>query len=242
MSEWFKAWFDCKYYHILYKNRSDKEAEQFIIKLAKELTLSPGDLVLDLACGRGRHSVYLNKLGYKVKGVDLSEESILFAKQFETSSLNFEVHDMRESVDQSNYNAILNLFTSFGYFEQQDDNLKMLNSMKENLAEDGCLVIDFMNSAKVIQELVVAETKEVDEIIFNIKREFKNGFICKSISFTDEGETFNFDERVQALSLADFESLFDKSELEIVKTYGDYNLSEFDELTSDRLIIIAKTN
>jgi len=118
----------------------------------------------------------------------------------------------------------------------------MLNSIKTNLAEDAYLVIDFMNSSKVIQDLVVSETKEVDGITFTITREFKDDFICKSISFVDEGEEFQFDERVQALNLKDFELLFNKSGLKIINYYGDYNLSEFDELKSDRLILVAKTN
>lgn len=241
MSEWFKAWFDCKYYHILYKNRSDKEAEHFINRLTEELALSSGDTILDLACGRGRHSVFLSKLGFNVKGVDLSEKSIVFAKQFETPSLSFEVHDMREVVDLARYKAVLNLFTSFGYFEHQDDNLKMLNSIKLNLQEDGFLVIDFMNSAKVVDELVQSETKEVDGISFNITRKFQDEFICKTISFLDEEEEHVFEERVQALRLADFELLLKKSGFKIINLYGDYSLSEFDDLKSDRLILIAKT-
>ena len=59
--EWFAEWFDTTYYHTLYKNRNDEEAEQFISKLLSFLNLKENASVLDLACGKGRHSVTLNK-------------------------------------------------------------------------------------------------------------------------------------------------------------------------------------
>jgi cyclopropane fatty-acyl-phospholipid synthase-like methyltransferase len=74
--EWFKSWFDTKYYHILYKDRNDAEAQAFIDELAEKLHFQTDQTFLDLACGKGRHSVYLNKKGLDITGVDLSEESI----------------------------------------------------------------------------------------------------------------------------------------------------------------------
>ena len=76
-----------------------------------------------MACGKGRHSVHLNSLGYQVTGLDLSEESIAYAKQFENSSLHFDVHDMSTPYHDQ-FDAVFNLFTSFGYFENEEDNLK----------------------------------------------------------------------------------------------------------------------
>ncbi|MFN5878833.1 MAG: SAM-dependent methyltransferase, partial [Flavobacteriales bacterium] len=67
--EWFADWFDTPYYHILYKNRNDEEAAHFIENLIEFIQLDLGSRVLDLACGKGRHSVTLNKLGYNVLGV-----------------------------------------------------------------------------------------------------------------------------------------------------------------------------
>ena len=82
---WFKEWFNTPYYHILYKDRDFVEAENFIRNLTQDLQLSKDSKIIDLACGKGRHSVFLQQLGYEVLGVDLSEESIEHNKQFETS-------------------------------------------------------------------------------------------------------------------------------------------------------------
>ena len=115
-NKWYKSWFNTEYYHILYKNRSTIEAESFIKKLIKELKLKKNSSLLDLACGKGRHSIYLNKLGFKVTGVDLSSQNIAYAKKFSNKRLSFFKHDMRLPINQK-FDAIFNLFTSFGYFE-----------------------------------------------------------------------------------------------------------------------------
>ncbi len=81
MKNWFAKWFDTKYYHILYKDRDYQEARMFIDNITSYLNLPEKAKVLDLACGKGRHSIYLNKLGFDVVGADLSENSINEAKK-----------------------------------------------------------------------------------------------------------------------------------------------------------------
>jgi cyclopropane fatty-acyl-phospholipid synthase-like methyltransferase len=85
----------------------------------------------------------LNQLGFDVLGADLSENSILEAQKNTNDSLHFKVHDMREPFEK--YDAIFNLFTSFGYFENDEDNLTTLKAIKESPSEYGFAVIDFMN-------------------------------------------------------------------------------------------------
>lgn len=130
--EWFQHWFDTKYYHILYQDRNDEEAHLFMKNLTSFLDLKEDNKVLDLPCGKGRHSKFLNSLGYDVIGADLSQNSIAFAKQFENDSLHFEVHDMREPF-QTKFDAILNLFTSFGYFDEEQSNIEVLENLKNGL-------------------------------------------------------------------------------------------------------------
>ena len=113
---WFASWFDTPYYHILYKERDDHEAEFFMNSLTSFLKLPKKAEILDLACGKGRHAIYLNELGYDVTGIDLSAASIEFAKKFETDKLHFAIHDMSISYPKK-FDAVFNLFTSFGYFE-----------------------------------------------------------------------------------------------------------------------------
>ncbi len=240
MEDWFSTWFNTKYYHILYKNRNFTEAEFFISNLINDLNPHPKAKILDLACGKGRHSIYLNQLGYNVEGGDLSAESITYAKQFENDNLTFFVHDMREPLLEKSYNYVFNLFTSIGYFDDLTDNVKMLQSIDGYTAPDGVVVIDFMNANKVVNHLVEKEVKEVDGITFNITREVIEGFIIKTIKFTDEGQSFEFKEKVQAITLKDFEDYFSSTNFNIYKTCGNYNLDPFDEDNSNRLIIFAK--
>lgn len=238
--EWFSEWFDTPYYHILYSNRNDEEAEQFIRNLISFLQPDTETAsMLDLACGKGRHSVSLNKLGFKVKGLDLSPQSIAAAKQYQNDQLTFDVHDMRE-VYPEQFTHIFNLFTSFGYFDTQEDNLRVLQSIELMLEPGGMLVIDFMNAQKVIANLVQEEVKEIGGITFHITREFDGTHIFKHIRFSDEGKDYSFTERVQALSKTDFSTLLSATSLQIMHIFGDFSLSPFDAESSDRLILVAK--
>ena len=78
-TQWFTSWFDTPYYHTLYKDRNHSEAQVFMDNLTNYLNVPEHGEILDLACGKGRHSIYLNSLGYNVTGVDLSENSIEYA-------------------------------------------------------------------------------------------------------------------------------------------------------------------
>ena len=236
---WFVSWFDSPYYHILYKDRNYREAQLFMDNLTHYLNLPEKATVLDLACGKGRHSIYLNQLGFEVTGADLSENSIAEAKINCNETLHFEIHDMREPFENK-FDAIFNLFTSFGYFENEKDNLTTLKSMKDSLTEYGFAVIDFMNVTQVINTLVPAETKTVEGIDFNIKRYEKEGYIYKEIDFEDQGEKFHFIEKVKALTLHDFETLMEEAGIYLLDIFGDYKLKKFHKTDSERLIMIFK--
>jgi len=238
--EWFETWFDSEYYHKLYINRDYEEAEQFITNLITNLQLDLKSNILDLACGKGRHSIFLNKIGFKTMGVDLSPKSIAFAKKFNNANLRFEVRDMRESFCKSQFDAIFNLFTSFGYFESKTENIKVLKAIEGMLKKNGVFVIDFMNTNKVISNLVNEETKFIDQINFRLKRAYENGNIVKTIDFTDKEKDFHFTEKVQALFPEDFQSLISQTNLKIDSIFGDYNLNPFDREVSDRLIIVGR--
>lgn len=237
---WFAEWFDTDYYHTLYKHRDEREAELFMRSITNHLQLPAGSQICDLACGKGRHALFLSELGYNVTGLDLSENSIQLAKEFEGENLRFDVHDMREVYADAQFDCIFNLFTSFGYFDAQSDNLKVLQSMKSMLSQNGVSVIDFMNAEKVIANLVAEEVKTVDGLTFLIKRSYDGTHIFKNIQFDDQGKHFDFTERVQALKRGDFEDLLSKAGFKVVGLMGDYELNSFDAQRSDRLILIAQ--
>ncbi|GEC71532.1 Methyltransferase domain-containing protein [Flavobacterium flevense] len=236
---WFSSWFDTPYYHILYKERNESEAQLFMDNLTHYLNLPENAKVLDLACGKGRHAIYLNQLGFDVIGADLSENSIAEASKNANETLHFKVHDMREPFEEK-YDAIFNLFTSFGYFENDDDNLTTLKAIKNSLSEYGFAVIDFMNVNQVISTLVPEEVKTVDGIDFHIKRYVKDGHIFKEIDFDDRGHKYHFTEKVKALTLQDFESMMEEAGIYLLDIFGDYKLKKFHKTESERLILIFK--
>lgn len=237
--EWFENWFNTKYYHLLYDNRNQEEAEFFMKNLIHFLQLKNGDKILDLPCGKGRHSIFLNSQGLNVVGADLSKNSIDFAKKFENSTLKFHIHDMREKITKK-YNAIFNLFTSFGYFEDDKTNIEVLKKFKDGLKKDGFVVIDFLNIEKVRRNLITEDSFEKNGIIFHIKRSIQNGFLIKNISFNTDGMEHNYTEKVQSLSLKNIIHFAEQANLHVKNIFGDYNLSSFDDKNSDRLILILQ--
>jgi SAM-dependent methyltransferase len=237
--EWFSTWFDSPYYHILYAQRDEDEAAAFITFLQKKLALTPGARVLDAACGKGRHAITLEQLGFSVDAFDLSTANIESATVFENKNLLFFVHDLREPLPlQNQYDAIFNFFTSFGYFDDQRDNQKAFDTFSGGLKVGGLLVVDFFNPTYVLANLVPSEIVESQGISFRIKRWSDEGYLYKSIEFTDQGKQYSFLEKVELVAKNDFISYAAKSGLSLVDLKGDYNLSEFNELESPRMIFI----
>lgn len=238
--DWFSTWFDSPYYHILYKNRDSQEAQRFMDTLIAYLRPKPSYHLLDLACGKGRHAIYLNQKGYDVTGIDLSAKSIAYAKQFENERLHFFRHDMREVFHPGKFDLVLNLFTSFGYFAADCENVLALQATTASIKPGGKFVIDFMNSKRVIERLVAQETKEENGIIFHISRRVEKGFIIKTIRFQDQGQDYEFIERVRALQYHEFLEYFQMAHLRVAEVFGDYALHPFDPEKSERMIFVLK--
>lgn len=240
--DWFKAWFNTPYYHILYKNRNDLEAKTFIENVTKFIEIPAKAKVMDLACGKGRHSITLNQLGFNVLGLDLSEESIAYAKQFENEHLHFDVHDMRKIYQENEFDAIFNLFTSFGYFENEEENTQVFEAIKKQLKPNGIFVFDYLNADKIVKNLLPYEEKEIDGILFKITKSITNtNFIKKEIDFYADGKEWHFEEFVKALYKKDFDAMIEKAGYKTLQVFGNYQLASlFNESTSDRLIYILK--
>jgi SAM-dependent methyltransferase len=237
--KWFQYWFNSPFYHILYSQRNDEEAEYLIDNLSAFLKPAANSKILDIACGRGRHSIYLNKKGYDVTGIDLSEQSIKYAQQFEQKNLHFFVHDMRKLAFINYFDIAMNLFTSFGYFETEKEHVSALKSFRKGIKPDGTLVIDYFNTQKILKNLTNQEIKTIEGIEFHLHKFVSDGKIIKHINFEYKGKTYAFEERVQAFTLEDFQRMFEKSGLYIQHIFGSYRLDAYDETKSDRLILVC---
>lgn len=238
--EWFDTWFDTPYYHILYSNRDNSEAEVFLTNLMNHLSVPQGASILDLPCGKGRHTLFLAEKGYTLTGADLSNESISLAKSYAPEGVTFLVHDLRKPAWNKAFDYVLNLFTSFGYFETEAEDRAAFTTLSKALKTGGKLVIDFMNVTHALNMLKEEETKVIQGIEFRLKRYLKDGYIHKEIRFEADDTPYFFTERVKALSLEDFKKFFTFAGLTLVDTFGSYQLEAYDAKESDRLIMIAK--
>jgi SAM-dependent methyltransferase len=238
--EWFATWFDSPYYHTLYQKRDETEAQRALDSLLRALQLPTSARILDLACGRGRHARYLAERGFDVTGLDISQKSIAFARQFEHERLAFYQHDMRRAFRSNYYDAVMNMFTSFGYFDTDNEHLQVLKNVANGLRPGGKLLLDYFNSAWVREHLVPSNVQTIEGIEFRLRRYIDHGRVFKEVSFEVAGRQFQFLESVKLFQLLDFQALFGAAGLSVTEKFGDYDLSDFDAATSKRLILIAQ--
>lgn len=238
--EWFADWFDSPYYHLLYKNRDEQEAHNSIDHFVQALGLPHSARLLDLACGKGRHARYLAEKGFDVIGLDISASSITYARQFEHAQLAFYQHDMRQPYRVNYFDAILNFFTSFGYFETDKEHQKTLVNVAKGLKTGGQFLLDYFNSQWVRDHIVRKEEKHVDNITFHLKKSIKGAFIYKSVEFETGGRVFHFQERVRLFTLEDLTQMLQCAGLRVRQIYGNYQLESYNLHQSKRLIILAE--
>ncbi len=241
MGEWYKDWFADERYSCLYKNRNDAEAA----KLIELVELITGDdksrSVLDIPCGAGRHLITLAKRGYtNLHGRDLSSTLINEAKNRvaeENISIDFAISDIREPLTQE-YDLILNLFTSFGYFERHQEHEAVIRSFAGALSANGYVVVDFFN-ALLVQETLIpnSEVKMDGDEVAHITKRVESGRIIKAIRFASDGKEFI--ESVRLYTLRDFQEMFTATGLLLEHTFGDYEGNTFTD-TSSRLIMFAR--
>ena len=239
MTDWFKNWFDSEFYHLLYNKRNDKEAEFFIDNLLNVLSPEKKSFFLDLACGKGRHSIYLNKKGFRVDGMDLSQKSLDFATNHENKELHFFLRDMRNIDEKNKYNYILNLFTSFGYFEKKEDNKLVVSGISKALKKNGIFIIDFLNINNCLNNIIENEIKVIQEKEFIIKRWYDKKYLFKKIEFKEKNNKKTYTERIQLLRKEEIVDVCENKNLKLIKLFGDYQLNKFDE-NSERLILFFK--
>lgn len=238
---WYKDWFNSPFYHKLYFDRDEKEAEAFIHKLIEHLQPSPGSRMLDIACGKGRHSKTLAASGFSVTGIDISPDSIAFAKQFENDHLDFFVHDMRLPFWGNYFQYAFNFFTSFGYFKTRREHDDAIRTIAKSIKPGGKFVIDYLNVHFVEDRLVSNEVKQIDDSRYEIHRWDDDNYFYKKISVADPSlkKPLEYTEQVAKFSLGDFTEMLAYQGLQVQEVFGGYQLGNYDVRKTPRLIIIA---
>ena len=242
--EWYKDWFNSPFYHKLYFERDETEAENFMSRLLDHLNPHLNCRFLDVACGKGRHSRFLASKGYDVNGIDISIDSIHFAKQFETEKLHFYVHDMRLLFWVNYFDYVLNLFTSFGYFASRRENEDALRTIAAGLKPGGILILDYLNVHYVEDRMVYNEEKIIDQTHYNIHRWQDETHFYKKIMVNDPQivQPQEHIEKVAKFSIGDFTEMMAFQNMQVKEVFGDYLLKPYDIKKSPRLVIVAQKN
>lgn len=239
---WYKDWFSSKFYLELYKHRDEAEAKNIVNLIQRKIPLRTDSKVLDVCCGAGRHSLELAKRGYEVTGFDLSKFLISEAKKNLNSSkesslkVKFLLKDMRRFNFNKKFDIAINIFTSFGYFESNEENFKVFKNVSNSVRKNGFFVFDYLNEG-FLKDNLVAESKELingNEV--TLKRRIESDFIVKDIMI--EKRCFT-----EVLKLYSFEKIKDvlKNYRFIVKNvFGDYLGNRYFSKKSKRLIIFAQ--
>lgn len=237
---WFEDWFNTSYYHLLYAHRSDVEAQVFMDAVCTFLNLKQGTLVLDLACGKGRHSNYLAQKGMQVIGMDLSEKNIDYAKLHAAPQAQFQVGDMRHIPFENQFDLTVNLFTSFGYFNEEEDNVAVFYEVFKALKKGGYFLFDYLNPPFVLKTLHSTSSVYKGEVHIQTKKELHGEWVQKNIQVKDGNKSFIFHEKVHLLSAEWAKTKLEKAGFQMVEHWGDYNLNPFQAELSPRSIILAK--
>lgn len=242
LQTWFKDWFNSPYYHQLYFKRDDKEAAAFIDNLISYLKPPVNSTMLDVACGKGRHSIQLAGKGFDVTGIDLSDDSINDALQYETETLHFYKHDMRLPFWINYFDYAFNFFTSFGYFKTRREHDNAIRTIAQSIRREGTFVMDFLNVHYAEDHLVHQSEKEIEGINFIITKWYDETHFYKKIIVEDETlqEPMVYTEKVAKFSLGDFTEMFAYQGLQMQEVFGDYSFSNYDVKKSPRMVMIAK--
>jgi SAM-dependent methyltransferase len=239
---WFEEWFSSPYYHMLYEHRDDDEAFLFIKEIIRYLKPTPNCKMLDVACGKGRHSKAMAEIGFDVTGIDLSFESIEEANKIADDSLHFFQHDMRLPFWINYFDYAFNLFTSFGYFKTRREHDNSVRTIAQSLRPGGLFVVDYLNVHYAEDHLQTSSTKEVDGVRFRQSRWHDEDHFYKQIQMEEKGIALKhlFTEKVAKFSLGDFNDMFAYQGLQIQEVFGDYKLGRYDIRKSPRMIMLAK--
>lgn len=240
---WYKDWFNSENYLKVYSHRDESEAERLVNLIATKLILAPNSSVLDMACGAGRHAIVFAKMGFNVNAVDLSERLISEAKKealVNGVKINFVLSDILDYNPVKHFDLVVNLFTSIGYFESDEENYAVVRKAYSLLKQGGYFVLDYFNKDFLLKNLIPTTVFSEDGIRIIQNRSVEGTRIVKKINIENKGSIEEFYESVRLYSKDEILRFISNSGFTVEKLYGDYFGNNYDGETSQRLIIFAK--
>ncbi|MBO8163261.1 MAG: class I SAM-dependent methyltransferase [Brevibacillus sp.] len=239
------AWFEKSFredYLLVYRHRDEASADREIANLLDHLPVRKTGRVLDLCCGSGRHSRALARRGYEVVGVDLSPVLLEIAREQNTyDNLVFHQYDMREIPFVSEFDIVVNLFTSFGYFATDEENARVVHNMARALKPGGEVVIDYLNPAYIEAHLIPESERETNGLLIRERRWIESGFVKKEITIVDaeQPNPRQYLEQVRLYHSDEMEQMLRAAGFGGIKLFGDYEYNAYDRETSPRMIFYA---
>jgi len=243
MAEWFESWFESQEYLTLYKHRDEKEARLLVKSILSIIDIKKEAKVLDLACGAGRYSIEFAKKGFAITAVDLSKNLLDTArKNAEALNVNIDLirADLRQFKIETKFDLVLNLFTSFGYFDTDEENFKIFKTAYNHLKEDGFFVFDYFNKIYLEKNLINESVLPFEKGKIIQKRKIVDGRVVKDIIIQKNGMENVFKESVKIYGKEELIENLKKLNFNILNIFGSFDKAEFDENLSDRIIIIAQ--
>jgi SAM-dependent methyltransferase len=236
-----RFWLDFAPY--MFNSERWANAEEEAKKLVTLLDLSRGDSVLDHCCGVGRHALGLARQGLEVTGVDRTEQFLRAAEETARANscpITFVQDDVRKFCRPEAYDAVINMFTSFGYFEQPEDEQKTLSNVYHSLKSGGRFLIELMGKEILARIFVPREWYQEEDTLVLMEREvlgswdqLKNRWIL-----IRDNEKIEYEFSHKLYSAVELQSLLTSAGFEEIETYGSLDGSPYDH-TSNRLIMIG---
>ncbi len=243
MSDWFEDWFASDEYLTVYSHRDQTEAENLRHLILDKIDIPAGSRILDLACGAGRHAIAFAEKGFHVTAIDLSENLLNIGRQEALRQqvfVEFSRQDIRSVHLDGGFQLVLNLFTSFGYFEKDEENFGIFRTAYQYLDKAGYFVFDFLNEAYVKKNLIPFSVDERNGGVIKQTRSIENNRVVKKIELQSRDKEQSFVESVMLYNHDTLISELLRAGFSVIGLFGEYDGTVFDKETSSRLIAICK--
>ena len=244
--EWYRSFFGQDYLdvygHLLTEESSEAEAD-FVMRA---LDLKPGDRVLDLCCGTGRHAVPMAKAGLEVTGLDMSEEYLALARSAARQAgveVRFVRGDMREIPFRGEFDAVVNMFTAFGYFDDDADDQRVIDGAAVALKPGGQLLLDLLSRDWVVANYVRSESREgPDGTIYQERRDFDPLAGRNHVEFTitsPNGAERRVGHHIRLYVATEVSRMLDPAGLTLKRSYGGYD-GNLLSVETRRMILVSR--
>ena len=242
---WYSDWFGKDYLEV-YAHRSDALAESEVDFIVHVLGLERAQLLVDIACGAGRHVRLLSSRGSRAVGADLSLELLLEARRLSlevNQTVQYLRHDMRRlPFADASIDAILSIFTSFGYFETDAEHLGVLSEVHRVLRAGGSFLLDYLNAEHVLANLEPKSQRIEGNLHITELRSYdqQSKRIEKTIVLEEEGRVREYHESVRVYRFAELRLMLKDSGLEIQDSFGSFSGASLNRDSARAIILAAK--